>query len=397
MFKSEDDKLNKLLASLDPNYQAPEFRMQGMELPSPKSEMSPSVDFASLRIPTEAAQSPSAPVQTTNPVVAEYIKKKYKLGPEFSDEKRQSIVDDNAKDAAGINWKAGFAALGAGLQGQNAAASGMSMLDQQEKARQSKVDQFDKSRNKAVEKFDFERKINQAERDDDLVARESDLNSEESKLAQTLAGKMSPGIDFSKMNATQINQKIPALSKIYDIEQKKLDRQSARQDKMDAKADKLASGKTLQGRLDGLKSSDRTRFDSAKMGRGAVADMKAAFDAGENTFSLVGDNNYTEARRRFEEALGRMQSGGAINKEEELRFKAMAPTVTDSKTMQIKKLQNLENEMNSRLKTLGFEPEELGFNQEAKPQFPRTVSKGNEVATVSDESELKEALQEGFQ
>ncbi len=66
------------------------------------------------------------------------------LGDRYQNPDRQAIVDQNESDASGPNWRAGIAALGAGLQGQNAASAGMGMLQNQEKQRQSKLDNFDK-------------------------------------------------------------------------------------------------------------------------------------------------------------------------------------------------------------------------------------------------------------
>jgi len=65
----------------------------------------------------------------------------------------------------------------------------------------------------------------------DLKGREQDIDSMESQLARQLGNKMMPNYDFGKMNAFQINQKLPSLEKIYSIEQKKLDRSDARADK----------------------------------------------------------------------------------------------------------------------------------------------------------------------
>jgi hypothetical protein len=112
-------------------------------------------------------------------------------------------------------------------------------------------------------------------------------------------------------------------------------------------------------RLSGLNAEERKRLDSASMGLQAIGDMSVALESGSNTFSVVGDNEFTMARRNFEEALGRMQSGGAINSEEAARFAKMAPTWQDSAEIQTKKLQNLQAEMSLRVKNLGFDPNEI--------------------------------------
>lgn len=110
-----------------------------------------------------------------------------------------------------------------------------------------------------------------------------------------------------------------------------------------------------------LNSGDKARFDNAAMALKALDEMGQALDQGENTFSLVGDNAYTAAARRATEAYGRMQSGGAINKDEEERFDKTLPRTTDSKEIQRKKIIAQRNEMVSRLKTLGFTPEDIGY------------------------------------
>jgi hypothetical protein len=53
-----------------------------------------------------------------------------------------------------------------------------------------------------------------------------------------------------------------------------------------------------------------------------------------------------------------MQSGGAISKDEEERFMAMAPKFTDSAAMQRKKLDMLQTMMEERIRGLGKDPGE---------------------------------------
>lgn len=127
-----------------------------------------------------------------------------------------------------------------------------------------------------------------------------------------------------------------------------------------------ASSLSADQRLAKLSGSDKARYDNVRMGLDSVAGMSNALKSGDNTFSVIGDNDFTISRRTFEEALGRMQSGGAINSDEEKRFRAMLPSMTDSAEIQQKKLASLQSEMNSRLATLGFKPEEVGSNESAR-------------------------------
>lgn len=136
-----------------------------------------------------------------------------------------------------------------------------------------------------------------------------------------------------------------------------------------AKEQAAAAGKTPQGgppaaatydqRLSALNTAERQRFDSASMGLNAVSNMAEALEGGSSTFSVFGDNDFTMARSHFEDALGRMQSGGAINSDEAARFRKMAPTLADNSDIQKKKLQGLYTEMALRVQNLGFDPAEV--------------------------------------
>ncbi len=189
----------------------------------------PAAAAPQAQAPQPSAQ-PAAPTSAIqNPQVKQYIQSLY--GDKFSDSARQKLVDENASDASSPNVSAALAALGAGLQGGNAAEAGQSFLKNQQARRDAKLSDFDKSRAGKVADYDLNRKMTTDVKDDATLMREKDPKSQESQLAQTLAKKMLPNKDFSDMSASQINASIPSLEKIYAIEQKKLDRQQARADK----------------------------------------------------------------------------------------------------------------------------------------------------------------------
>lgn len=122
--------------------------------------------------------------------------------------------------------------------------------------------------------------------------------------------------------------------------------------------------KSVEGRQAKLSAERQQRLDNARMGFDAVQKMQdALLNKGQNTFSVFGDNDFTMNRTAFEEALGRMQSGGAISKDEEKRFAGMAPTMMDSAEIQKKKLATLSAEMEQRMNALGFKPEEFNISR----------------------------------
>lgn len=63
---------------------------------------------------------------------------------------------------------------------------------------------------------------------------------------------------------------------------------------------------------------------------------------------MVGDNVFTEALRDASENYGRMQSGGAINKDEEKRFLAKVYKMGDSREDILRKIKQFQKEMKGR-------------------------------------------------
>lgn len=83
----------------------------------------------------------------------------------------------------------------------------------------------------------------------------------------------------------------------------------------------------------------------------AIDDMSSNLEGVDSmaNFSGVGSNKFTVAKDMFVENLGRMQSGGAINKEELKTFKQFAPKMTDNPEMRRYKLKKAKQLMQRRL------------------------------------------------
>jgi hypothetical protein len=156
----------------------------------------------------------------------------------------------------------------------------------------------------------------------------------------------------------------------------------------------------LVGKLEKLNASDKARFDNIQLGLDAVKGMDEALAKGSNTFSLIGSNQFTSAQDYAAEAFGRMQSGGAINKDEEERFKRMGPGPTDSVEMQAKKLAAQKKVFEDRLKTLGFSADEIGksFELSYKPKGGKAIpglaaeanaASGPQVGSIEDGYKFK--------
>jgi hypothetical protein len=158
----------------------------------------------------------------------------------------------------------------------------------------------------------------------------------------------------------------------------------------DSKLADLARKNTPEERMKNLSGTDKARFDNARGVLEALDRMGAALDNGDNTFSIIGDNPYTMAQRDAAESYGRMQSGGAINKDEEARFEKMLPRAGDNKEIKRGKIIEKRKEMIKRLETLGFTPEQLGIKPDAEFSYGKPAQQtGPQPGAVEDGHRFK--------
>lgn len=205
----------------------------------------------SLNVPTQnpmPTRMPAADTQTPpvmNPQVKEYLTGKYGLG------ERQKIVDQNAKDAGSLDFKSALAALGAGFQGQNSMAAGSSMKKQQQDERAQKLLDFDKGREQSIAN-------DKLMMDQERLARESDPSSMESQQARALAIKMGVSPEMAKnMTASQFKGFSDVTSKLYDIDQRALDRKEARDER------RFLANQSLQDKRDARDATRNEKLDAA--------------------------------------------------------------------------------------------------------------------------------------
>lgn len=229
----------------------------------------------------EAPVSPMTPesTQPMNPQVRDYLMQKFNLG-DYSDDKRKQL-QDASKIGLGDKAGAALAAIGAGFMGKDAASAGQAHLNAAKSEKRQALDDFEKGRKQKIEEYSLGRQALSDERTDKtyqeseaLKAKERDPNSEESKMAQDLAKRMGYKGDPSTITAEQFKQFSPSLSKIYDIEQKKLDRAEARDER------RFQQGIKMDEKMQGLKTPYglANTVDDAKQLKEAH-ESKQAFDS----------------------------------------------------------------------------------------------------------------------
>jgi hypothetical protein len=210
---------------------------------------------------------------TVNPVVAEYLKKKMAPSEEIP-----ADVNPWVKFAAGA---------GAAIAGRDPNEA-ISYFD---RARQTELNRLEQLRRQRED---------EARRAEDVAFRNQQAAHDEAFRQKQLNMQDAQRRDALQVQAAQ--------------------RRDAQQMQAQAAQEKQAEAQSTQGKMNKLNSADKARFDNALMAIKGLDEMSSALGSGQNTFSLVGDNDYTAAARRATEAYGRMQSGGAINKDEEMRF-----------------------------------------------------------------------------
>lgn len=149
--------------------------------------------------------------------------------------------------------------------------------------------------------------------------------------------------------------------------------------------------------LEKLGAEGKKMVGIANEGLNAVMGMQQALDSGvtpkyiDPSTPLVGrfisDDPFTSNQRAAAEMFGRLQSGGAINKDEEARFVAMGPRPGDNPVVAKAKLESQKKALEDRLRIMGVTPEVLA---QAGVQRRSSVAQPNQ-ATLQAPSMINEA------
>lgn len=75
---------------------------------------------------------------------------------------------------------------------------------------------------------------------------------------------------------------------------------------------------------------------------------------------FISDTEISKASAKIADDIGRLRSGGAINKDEEARFLGMLPRPGDKEDIARQKMADLRNEFGTRLNSFGVRQEDLG-------------------------------------
>jgi hypothetical protein len=156
-----------------------------------------------------------------NPLLKQYLESK--LGPDYAQKQKSDL--ESAQSSARLGNL--FGDLGDVVAGQRIGSTDAYFQKGVEglKSKQSEAEK------KALSEYDMEKSLQSDQAEQEKQARENDVNSPESKLAQSLAAKL--GADpalVSGLTASKWKQFSPAYEKMYELEQKKVENQIKRDD-----------------------------------------------------------------------------------------------------------------------------------------------------------------------
>lgn len=228
----------------------------------------------------------------------------------------------------------------------------------------------------------FSRGVNAPVSNDDLYANMAKQSAGMLKMVgedEARAQKVKEAIANRGLKEKLISQQATDKQTEFGLKKRALDiaesDKSAKNELAQLKLDAAAKTKEEPKSVSKLNSTDKGRYDNVKMASDAINGMVEALNQGQSRYSLLGDNDFTQNLTIFSEALGRMQSGGAINKEESARFMTMARSAFDDPTQTQKKLARLKMIMDDRMKTLDQEPvPSVAFKQKLEGMGNKAVA-----------------------
>jgi len=332
-------------------------------------------------------------------MMKEGLRAKYGLD-KYSPDARKQLVDQNAAESKQFSGLALLGGIGTAIAGKGGSGA-MDIRNIQEGQRKDKLSQFDSERQQTMQNFAYDRDISKAEKEDQISARESDPNSEESKLAQQLAKDMGYAGDTSKMTAAQFKQFSPALQKKYEIEQKKLDRQEARSARQSEQALKREEKQQVR---DEKKKTTLTEVEDRRMNIEDNLTQLENMIKDKGTYEMFGSHN-ADLDRRVEMIatdMAKLADPNSVARPSEVEafkkglIQSNATGMRNSTALDI--LKNFRNEVNQRTenayKIRGLENPGTKAQKETTSGKIR-VSNGKEVMEI-DPSDEADAAADGF-
>ncbi len=344
----------------------------------------------------ENKNQPSA--KEMNPEVKKYIMEKYKISEDLSEEAYRDAQRAGSKNNFNLNLAEAANDIGSAIAGV--------------KSNNQYYDKLRTQANDGEKNILSARKFENESRNErlqvDKLNREQDVNSEESKLARTLAKQMVPSMDFSNMSASQINEKIPSLQKIYEIKVKQQENQLNRENQSFLRNQVL--GQQAQARTDKKMTMMNDIEDRRQNMNTNLSKLKSMIDE-DGTYEMFGSHNQDIDRLTEQIAtdMAKLMDPNSVARPAEveaIKKTLVRPGFSNTNSTAQEILKNFEDEINTRAdsayKIRGLEspsgrPQASEGNQSNRgPQSNKIrVSNGKETLMI-DPEDLADAEADGF-
>lgn len=162
-----------------------------------------------------------------------------KFNQDFSDDAYKQAQASAEEKQSGLGWAQFAGGLGDALAGRDSSKTAANFEGIRNGIKDDTVGAFEKRKASALQDYKTKRDMSENATSDATKLRESDVNSEESKISRALAARM--GMDaksVSSLTAAKFKTLSPVLEKMYEIEQKKITRSEDRQEKSEVRAER---------------------------------------------------------------------------------------------------------------------------------------------------------------
>ena len=333
-----------------------------------------------------------------NPEVKKYIMDKFKISEDLSEEAYREAQRTGIKNNFNLNLAEAANDIGSSIAGVKSNSQYYDKLRTQANDGEKNI--------LSARKFESDSRNEKLQVD--KLNREQDVSSEESKLAQSLAKQMAPGMDFTKMSASQINEKIPSLQKIYELKVKQQENQLNRDNQSFLRSQ--VSNQQSQIRNDKKLATMNEIEDRRQNMNTNLSKLKSMIDE-DGTYEMFGSHNQDIDRLTEQIAtdMAKLMDPNSVARPAEveaIKKTLVRPGFSNKNSTAVNVLKNFEDEVNIRAdsayKIRGLEsplgrPQASEGNQSNRgPQSNKIrVSNGKETLMI-DPEDLADAETDGF-
>lgn len=154
------------------------------------------------------------------------------LGDKYSDEERSKVEEQAREEKNKLAFIQAASGFGEALAGRAPSQSAQYFGGLRGEVDKNTIGKFDQGRKQALMDYDLKQKFQSDEMNQEKQKRMLDPNSIESQSYKQIGAKFGiPQAQLNQMNAAQIRDISPVFEKIYELDQKALDRRDAKEER----------------------------------------------------------------------------------------------------------------------------------------------------------------------